>query len=91
MAEIAIGVLARQCLDRRIPDQSVLRREVAAWPGQRNRDTVGVDASLEVDGDDEVGYGKTVKFEGSGFADGLSVNVYADPGTSSASCNDIGN
>ena len=43
MAEIEIGVLARQCLDRRIPDQEVLRREVEAWQGQRNRDTVGVD------------------------------------------------
>ena len=32
MAEIEIGVLARQCLDRRIPDQEVLRREVDAWP-----------------------------------------------------------
>ena len=30
MAEIEIGVLARQCLDRRIPDQEVLRREVDA-------------------------------------------------------------
>ena len=31
MAEIEIGVMARQCLDRRIPDRSVLRREAAAW------------------------------------------------------------
>ena len=30
MAEIEIGVLARQCLDRRIPGQSILRREVEA-------------------------------------------------------------
>ena len=37
MAEIEIGVLSRQCLDRRIPDQEVLRREVEAWQGQRNR------------------------------------------------------
>ena len=43
MAEIEIGVLARQCLDRRVPDQSVLRREVGAWQQQRNRDTVRVD------------------------------------------------
>ena len=34
MAEIEIGVLARQCLDRRIPDQEVLRREVDAWQDQ---------------------------------------------------------
>ena len=31
MAEIEIGVMARQCLDRRISDQEVLRREVDAW------------------------------------------------------------
>ena len=43
MAEIEIGVLARQCLDRRIPDQSVLRREAAAWQAQRNRNGIRVD------------------------------------------------
>ena len=43
MAEIEIGVLAQQCLDRRIPDQDVLRREVGAWQGQRNQDRVRVD------------------------------------------------
>jgi hypothetical protein len=43
MAEIEIGVLARQCLDRRILDQEVLRREVEAWQGQRNRDAIRVD------------------------------------------------
>ena len=42
MAEIEIGVLARQCLDRRIPDQRVLRREVAMWQEQRDLDTVRV-------------------------------------------------
>ena len=42
MAEIEIGVLARQCLERRIPDQSTLRREIEAWQGQHNRDTVRV-------------------------------------------------
>ena len=43
MAEIEIGVMVRQCLDRRIPDQNVLRREVAAWQHQRNRDGIRVD------------------------------------------------
>ena len=42
-AEIELGALARQCLNRRIPDQGVLRREVAAWQQQRNRDTIRVD------------------------------------------------
>jgi hypothetical protein len=43
MAEIEIGVLSRQCPDRRIPDQPVLRREVEVWQGQRNREAVRVD------------------------------------------------
>ena len=43
MAEIEIGVLARQCLNRHIPDRGVLRREAAAWQQQRNRDTIQVD------------------------------------------------
>jgi len=36
MAEIEIGVLKRQCLDRRIYDAATLRSEVAAWQKQRN-------------------------------------------------------
>ena len=36
MAEIELGVLSRQCLDRRIPDQATLRPEVAAWQERRN-------------------------------------------------------
>ena len=43
MAGIEIGVMARQCLDRRIPDQRTLRREVGAWQQQRNRDGLKVD------------------------------------------------
>ena len=37
MAEIELGVLARQCLDRRIPCQEILRQENQAWQSQRNR------------------------------------------------------
>jgi DDE superfamily endonuclease len=36
MAETELSVLATQCLDRRIPDQEPLTREVAAWERQRN-------------------------------------------------------
>ena len=43
MAEIEIGVLSRQCLNRRIPDQTTLRREVAAWQDRRNQDGIRVD------------------------------------------------
>ena len=49
MAEIEIGVLARQCLDRRIPDQETLRREVDAWQDQRNRDMARVDWRFTTD------------------------------------------
>ena len=40
MAEIELGVLARQCLDRRIPDQQTLKQETKAWQGQRNHDAI---------------------------------------------------
>ena len=43
MAEIEIGALARQCLDRRISDQDALRRESKAWQDRRNQDTIKVD------------------------------------------------
>ena len=36
-------VLARQCLDRRIANQDILRGEVNAWQNQRNRDVIRVD------------------------------------------------
>ncbi len=36
MAEIEIGVLRGQCLDRRIDDRQRLEREIAAWERQRN-------------------------------------------------------
>jgi hypothetical protein len=42
VAEIELSVLARQCLDRRIPDVETLGREVAARERDRNAATVGV-------------------------------------------------
>jgi hypothetical protein len=42
MAEIELSVLQRQCLNRRIPDQETLKREVAAWEHERNQDAVKV-------------------------------------------------
>ena len=36
MAEIEFSVLARECLDRRIPDKSILKKEVYAWANKRN-------------------------------------------------------
>ena len=37
LAESELGVLATQCLDRRIPDQQTLTNEVAAWTTNRNK------------------------------------------------------
>lgn len=36
MAEIEIGILDRQCLDRRLPDRATIAAEVAAWQARRN-------------------------------------------------------
>ena len=43
VAEMELSVLARQCLDRRIPDAAALKREVAAWENARNAVVVRVD------------------------------------------------
>lgn len=43
MAEIELSVLARQCLDRRIPDFETLQQEVAAWQNQRNEEETWID------------------------------------------------
>jgi transposase len=42
MAEIELSVLARQCLDRRIPDAGTLQQEVAAWQQARNQQQVKI-------------------------------------------------
>ncbi|WP_157979191.1 IS630 family transposase [Rhodoferax ferrireducens] len=38
MAEMEIGILSRQCLDRRIADLELLESEVAAWQQTRNEE-----------------------------------------------------
>lgn len=43
MAEIELRVLAVQCLNRRIPDAAILRREVKAWETARNSSDAHVD------------------------------------------------
>ncbi len=43
VAELELSVLGRQCLDRRLPDQQALTREVAAWQHERNSAQVTVD------------------------------------------------
>jgi hypothetical protein len=49
MAELELSALARQCLDRRIPDQATLAGEVRAWADERNRAAVGIDWRFSVD------------------------------------------
>lgn len=43
MAEIEIGVMTRQCIDRRIESQETLRKEIDAWQNQRNKEKIQVD------------------------------------------------
>ena len=43
VAECELSVLARQCLDRRIPDLDTLRREVASWERDRNAAATAAD------------------------------------------------
>jgi hypothetical protein len=42
MAEIEIGILDRQCLDRRLADRTLLVAEVAAWQQRRNAEGRGI-------------------------------------------------
>ena len=37
MAETELSILARQCLNRRVPSQETLKREVQAWEKERNQ------------------------------------------------------
>jgi hypothetical protein len=43
MAEIELSVLARQCLDQRIPDRETLAGEVGAWETERNAAESSID------------------------------------------------
>ena len=42
MAEIEIGILDRQCLNRRLPNRAALVAEVDAWQRRRNADQRGI-------------------------------------------------
>ena len=46
MAEIEIGILDRQCLDRRLPDQATITTEVNAWQLRRNTEQRGIEWSF---------------------------------------------
>jgi DDE superfamily endonuclease len=47
-AEIELSVLQQQCLDRRIPDEATLTREIAAWEQQRNAEQATIDWRFSV-------------------------------------------
>jgi hypothetical protein len=48
MAEIEFSVLQQQCLDRRMPDDATLRREIAAWETQRHAESATIDWRFSV-------------------------------------------
>jgi hypothetical protein len=43
MAEIELGILGRQCLNRRLASIDILKREVSAWQRERNAHATRVD------------------------------------------------
>jgi hypothetical protein len=43
IAEIELSALSKQCLDRHIPTEELLKCEIGAWEKERNASTVGVD------------------------------------------------
>jgi transposase len=49
MAEIEIGVMNQQCLDRRIPLKSILIAELAAWEEQRNDEKCTINWLFTID------------------------------------------
>jgi hypothetical protein len=49
IAECELSVLARQCLDRRIPDQKALQTETQAWVKKRNSTSVNVNWRFSTD------------------------------------------
>jgi hypothetical protein len=49
MAEIELSVLARQCLDQRIPDCQALAEEVGAWESERNAAETSIDWRFTTD------------------------------------------
>jgi len=49
MVEIEIGVMVRQCLDRRIAEKSTLVSEIATWERRRNREKACIDWMFTVE------------------------------------------
>ena len=49
MVEIEIGVMVKQCLDRRIPAKAILIKEIAAWEQRRNDEKACIHWMFTVD------------------------------------------
>ena len=49
MVEIEIGVMNRQCLDRRIPTIKILKKELKAWEIQRNKEAASIEWMFNLD------------------------------------------
>ena len=49
MAELELSHLSRQCLDRRIPDQATLKKEVVSWYKEHNQKAVKVNWQFTVE------------------------------------------
>ena len=49
MVEIEIGVMVKQCLDRRIPAKAILIKEIAAWEQRRNDEKARIHWMFTVD------------------------------------------
>lgn len=49
MAEIEIGNMNQQCLDRRIPDKAFLSQELACWQNKRNASKASINWMFNVD------------------------------------------
>ena len=54
--------------------------------GSKLTDTLRVDATLKVDGDNEVGYGETITITGIGFSNGYTARLFAFQSTSTVQC-----
>jgi hypothetical protein len=48
MAEIEIGVMSGQCLDRRLDSQQFVAKEVAAWQQRRNHEEAKIQWTFTV-------------------------------------------
>jgi hypothetical protein len=49
MAEIELSILQRQCLARRLPDESTLKQEIASWEERRNEQNATIDWRFSLD------------------------------------------